>query len=655
MNPTDPAARGAEVEPETPDKPAWASDDSALLYHIDAWGQGFFSVGANGHVHVMPDRDVGHHVDLHEIVTGLVERGIETPVLIGFPELLKQRIADLERAFARAINDNDYRGDYRPAYPIKVNQQRWLVEQIESYGRQRRHGLEVGSKPELLAAMAVTAQTPDRMIICNGFKESRYAKHIMLATQLGRRAIAVIENLGELELILEQADAHGVRPHIGVRVNLSTSGSGRWQRSSGDRSKFGLSMPGVLRVVERLRDRDMLDCLELLHCHMGSQLNDIQVINHGINELTRVYVELSRLGVGLQFLDVGGGLGVDYNGSQPQWTFSTNYTLDEYASTVVYRIGSVCEEAGIEPPTIVTEAGRAMVCHHSVMVFNVLGCNRLDHFTAPDALPKGAPRVLQDLAYVCANIRQNNLLESYHDAQQGREEALTLFRVGHLSLEHRALADRLYWTACLTIRDQVRQLIAEDEVVPEELTDLEQHLCDTYFCNFSIFQSLPDAWAIDQVFPIMPIHRLDERPDRQTTLADITCDSDGTLACFVAEQQTQPTLPVHTLREGEPYYLATFLVGAYQETLGDLHNLFGDTHVVHVRVDPEGRWNVEEVIEGDTVQDVLGYLQYDAQQLYRNIRHNCERCVNEGRMSAAESRELLRAYQEGLSGYTYLE
>jgi len=636
---------------------SWSPADSAALYMVDGWGEDVFEVGANGHMMVMPHGPDGPRVDLYEIVQGLGDRGISTPVLIGFRDLLARRMRLMAEAFSDAISECEYQGSYAAVYPTKVNQHRYLVEQIERLGRELGFGLEVGSKPELLAVMGITSEAPDRLIICNGFKEAKYIRHYLLATKLGRRIVAVIENMSELEVIIREAGRAGIRPRIGVRVKLSRAGSGRWHESSGEKAKFGLAIPGVLEVVSRLRRAGMLECLELLHCHMGSQITDIQVVNSGVTELARIFVELQKLGTSLKYIDVGGGLGVDYDGSQTNWDFSTNYTLSEYAMTVVYRIQSVCDDAGIEHPTIITEAGRAMVCHHSVLVFDVLGASCIDRWAVARAeltrLAKDddLPRVVSDLVSAAQDVEPDTLLESYHDALQAHQEALTLFTVGHLSLEHRGLVDRLYWTVCLKIHALTRDLA----MVPEELTELEHKISDTYYCNLSVFQSLPDSWAIDQVFPLLPIQRLEEEPTRRATLADITCDSDGHIDHFVDLRDVASTLPVHELRPDEPYFMGAFLVGAYQETLGDLHNLFGDTHLVHITVDEQGAWSVEELVEGDTVNEVLSYLQYDHRQLYQAIRRDCERSVREGRMTAAESRTLLAAYDDGLTGYTYLE
>lgn len=654
-----PDARGdARTRPGI--SPAWSIEDAAELYQLRAWGKGFFDVEPGGHVVVRPTRDPKRQIDLHEVVAGLRERGFGTPVLLHFGDLLEQRLKDLHDAFAKAITDNAYRGDYQAVYPVKVNQQRRIVEEVRNYGAPLGFGLEVGSKPELLAVLGLTGAHPDRLIVCNGFKEARYIDFTMLAAKLGRRIIPVIENLAELRMILDSAERLSVRPRIGVRVNLSTSGVGRWRHSSGVKAKFGLSLPEVIEVVELLAARGMADCLELLHCHMGSQIHDIRQVNAGVNELARIHVELVRMGAGMKYLDVGGGLGIDYDGSQTNFEFSTNYTLAEYASNVVYRIQSVCDEAGVEHPTIITESGRAMAAQQSVLVFDVVGSNRLDRFAVPADVANSVrpaegeeepPRPLVDLLEAWQGVTERRLLECYHDALQARDEALSLFSLGYLTLEHRALADRLFWSTCLRIREKVRTM---DEV-PEELADLLPTLSDTYFCNLSVFQSLPDIWAIRQLFPIMPIHRLDERPTRQATLADLTCDSDGKIDRFVDHHDIKKALPLHDLRDGEQYLVGAFLVGAYQETLGDLHNLFGDTHVVHVKLDENGQWWIDEIVEGDTVREVLQYVHYEPDRLMAAVRRECERAVRDRAMTVSQSQSLLREYERGLAGYTYLE
>jgi arginine decarboxylase len=649
--------RATEVEPKATAGGGWTSTDSAELYRIEDWGMGFFRVADNGHLVVTPRRDPEQTIDLFEVVEGLAERGIKTPVTIGFPDLLECRMRDLSEAFRGAIDETGYRGGYSAVYPIKVNQHRHLVREVERLGRELGFGFEVGSKPELLAVMGMTVDTPDRLIVCNGFKEDRYIQHVMLATKLGREVVAVIESAHELELLIEHSKALDVRPLIGLRLKLQTPSSGRWSGTTGVKAKFGLDIPGILEVVERLRGEGMLDCLQMLHCHMGSQISDINVINKCMAELARVFVELWKLGAPLRFIDVGGGLGVDYEGTQSNSDFSVNYSLNEYAMTVVYRIMSVCDELDIPHPTIVTEAGRALVCHHSLIVFDVLASSRPDRWTDDDneltiaGAEAKPPRVLQDVVEAYRSVSEDRYLEAFHDAQQAREEATILFNVGNLSLSNRGLVERIYWSTCRKVLNHAREL----DPMPEELEELEVQLSDTCFCNLSVFQSVPDAWAVDQVFPVMPIHRLDEEPLRSATLVDITCDSDGKIDRFVDEVDVAPVIFVHERRANEPYYLAILLVGAYQETLGDLHNLFGDANLVHVRLDRDSRWFIAEEVEGDTVSDVLGYLQYDPRELYRAIRRDCERSVRAGRMTAAESRGLLAAYDRGLTGYTYLE
>ena len=505
--------------------------------------------------------------------------------------------------------------------------------------------------------MALTEDVRDRLIICNGFKDDSYIEAVILATKLGRAIIPVVENFSELSLILKYAERYQVRPQIGVRVKLASEGAGRWRDSAGEKSKFGLFISEILELFEILKNRDMLDCLKLVHCHPGSQLQDIRRVKEAINELAHVYGELKGMGAGLEYIDIGGGLGIDYDGSGTNFPSSMNYTLNEYASDVVYRIASVCNAREIPHPIIVSESGRAIAAHHSVLIFNTLGSSALDKFRVAGnvvqdyAGDEDVPQPVLDLFDAHRSVSERRLVECFHDAQQAREQALQMFNLGLLSLEFRGLAERLYWATCTKVRDISRRL---DEV-PEELEGLEAQLSDTYFCNFSVFQSLPDSWAIDQLFPIMPVHRLTERPTRNAVLADITCDSDGKIDRFVSLRDVQRTLVLHDLIEGEEYYLAAFLVGAYQETLGDLHNLFGDTHVVHIRLHDEGGWWIEEIVKGDTASEVLGYMQYDVERLFPQLSRDCERAVREGRMSLAESQALRRFYESELNGYTYLE
>ena len=635
----------------------WRVEDSLELYHVEAWGKGYFGINDSGHVVVRPDTTERHEIDLYEVVEGLQARDLTTPVVVRFSDILAHRLRRLHDAFAQAITENDYKNRYAAVYPIKVNQQRLVVEEVYRYGQKFGFGLEVGSKPELLAVMAMTENAPDRLIVCNGFKDDSYTEAVTLATKLGRTIIPVVENFEELGLILNHAQAYQVRPRIGVRVKLFSEGSGRWSASAGEKSKFGLFITEILELFNVLKQHDMLDCLQLVHCHPGSQLQDIRRVKDAINELAHVYAELKLMGAGLQYIDVGGGLGVDYDGSGTNFPSSMNYTLNEYASDVVYRIASVCNLRDIPHPMIVSESGRAVAAYHSVLIFDALGSSALDKFrvTGDRAEDYGGdeelPQPVQDLFEAYRAVSERRLVECYHDALTAREQVLQMFNLGLLSLEFRALAERLYWATCAKIRDSCRKL----ERLPEELEDLESILSDTYFCNFSVFQSLPDSWAIDQLFPIMPIHRLHERPTRTAVLADITCDSDGKIDRFVSLRDVKRTLEVHDLKADERYYLAVFLVGAYQETLGDLHNLFGDTHVVHVRLHDEGGWWIEEIVKGDTANKVLEYMEYDVAELYPALARDCERAIRDGRMTLAESQALKRFYERELDGYAYLE
>jgi arginine decarboxylase len=635
----------------------WRIEDSLDLYNVAAWGKGYFSINDAGHVVVRPDTTQEREIDLLEVVEGLQARDLSTPVVVRFSDILAHRLKRLHDAFASAIAENDYQNRYAAVFPIKVNQQRLVVEEVYRYGREYGFGLEVGSKPELLAVMAMTENAPERLIVCNGFKDDSYIEAVTLATKLGRTIIPVVENFEELGLILKHAAAYQVRPRIGVRVKLSSEGSGRWSTSSGDKSKFGLFITEILEMFNVLKSHDMLDCLQLVHCHPGSQLQDIRRVKDAINELAHVYAELKLMGAGLRYIDVGGGLGVDYDGSGTNFASSMNYTLQEYASDVVYRVGSVCNARDIPHPMIVSESGRATAAYHSVLIFDALGSSALDKFRVTgyeaEDYPgdEELPQPVQDLFEAFRAVSERRLVECYHDALTAREQVLQMFNLGLLTLEFRGLAERLYWATCAKIRDACRKL----EQLPEELEDLEAILSDTYFCNFSVFQSLPDSWAIDQLFPILPIHRLDERPTRTAVLADITCDSDGKIDHFVSMRDVKRTLELHELRGGEKYYLAAFLVGAYQETLGDLHNLFGDTHVVHVRLHDEGGWWIEEIVKGDTANKVLEYMEYDVAELYPALARDCERAIRDGRMTIAESQALKRFYESELDGYAYLE
>jgi arginine decarboxylase len=635
----------------------WTAEDSAELYQVGAWGKGYFGINEAGHVVVRPDTTDAREIDLYEVVQGLKARDLTTPVVVRFSDILAHRLRHLADAFAQAIAENDYDNAYAAVFPIKVNQQRLVVEEVFRYGAAHGFGLEVGSKPELLAVMAMTEGASDRLIICNGFKDDSYIETAVLATKLGRTIIPVVENFSELHLILKHAEKYGVRPRIGVRVKLSSEGSGRWRDSAGEKSKFGLFITEILEAVEVLRGRGMLDCLQLVHCHPGSQLQDIRRVKDAINELAHVYAELSNLGAGLRYIDVGGGLGVDYDGSGTNFPSSMNYTVNEYANDVVYRIASVCNARGIAHPMIVSESGRAIAAQHSVLIFNTLGTSALDRFRVTGNPAQDydgdddLPQPVLDLFEAYRTISARRLVECYHDALTAREQVLQMFNLGLISLRVRGLAERLYWATCARIRDFCRRT----GEVPDELAGLEEILSDIYFCNFSVFQSLPDSWAIDQLFPIMPIHRLTECPGRKGVLADITCDSDGKIDRFVSLREVKRTLELHEVGESDEYYLAAFLVGAYQETLGDLHNLFGDTHVVHIRLHEGGGWAIDEIVKGDTANKVLEYMEYDVEELYPALARDCERAIRDGRMTIGESQALKRFYEGELNGYAYLE
>jgi arginine decarboxylase len=627
---------------------SWGVHDASEMYEVSRWGHGYFSVSDAGHVQVHPTKDPAAAIDLKELIDRLQLRGIHLPVLVRFTDILRHRLGEIHAAFQSAIAQNQYQGAYNCVYPIKVNQQRQVVEEVMDFGRPFGFGLEAGSKPELLAVVAMADN--DTPIICNGFKDAEYIETAMLAQKIGRKIIPVVEKYTELGLILDAAEKAGVRPRIGIRVKLAARGSGRWQSSGGFRSKFGLTITEIMRALEDLKARGMEDCFKLLHFHLGSQITNIRIVKGALNEAARVYTQLARLGAGLEYLDVGGGLGVDYDGSRTNFESSMNYTLEEYANDVIYHVQTVCDEAGVPHPTIVSESGRAVVAYHSVLVFNVLGVSGFGDEKVPTAADPEWEQPLVDLFETYNTVSSRNALEAFHDAQQALDMALSLFSGGYLPLEQRSLAENLFW-AIGTKLQKISQTLAE---VPEDLQSLDEQLSDTYFCNFSLFQSIPDSWAIKQLFPVMPIHRLDEKPTKPAVLGDITCDSDGKLDRFVDRRDVKKTLPLHTVN-GEPYYLGVFLVGAYQEILGDLHNLFGDTHAVHVSLDPNGGARLDTLIKGDTVSEVLNYVEFDADMLLGKLRTDVETALREGRVDYEGAGRLLRFYEEGLQGYTYLE
>jgi len=626
----------------------WTTTEAAELYDVASWGKGYFSVGENGNLLVHPTKEQSRAIDLKELVDTLQWRGISLPILIRFAGILKHRLSEMNQAFESSIREHGYNGKYCCVYPIKVNQQRQVVEEVFQFGRAYNFGLEAGSKPELLAVLAIADN--DTPIICNGFKDDEYIEMVMLAKKIGRRITPVVEKFTELDLIMKHAEQVGVKPSIGLRVKLASRGSGKWKSSGGYRSKFGLTVSEALAAVDVLKQRGMEDCLHLLHFHLGSQITNIRQIKAAVIEAARIYVDLKKLGTGLCYLDVGGGLGIDYDGSQTDFGSSVNYTLEEYARDVVYHIQSICDEGEVPHPNIISESGRAVAAYHSVLVFNVVGVSGFGEAELPSSLPEDSEQPLIDLFEANRSITKKNLLEAYHDAQQALDSALNLFSLGYLTLQQRSLAENFYWAICRKILKYASEL----EYFPEELEGLDGMLSDTYFCNFSLFQSMPDSWAVKQLFPIMPVHRLNESPSRQAVLGDISCDSDGKVDQFIDRRDVKKTLPLHPLNGG-PYILGAFLLGAYQEILGDLHNLFGDTNAVHVNLDDQGDVVLETVVQGDTVREVLNYVQYSVQSLVDAFRKDVELAVREQRIGYEESGRLLRFYEEGLQGYTYLE
>jgi arginine decarboxylase len=628
----------------------WSPADSVDLYNIRGWGNNYFSINDAGCIVVHPGGPDSPVIDLKELVDEVRERGISPPLLIRFSEIIKARVCELNEAFGCAIREYGFKGTYRGVYPIKVNQDRYLVERLVEYGRPYHFGLEAGSKPELLAVMAML-EDPEALIVCNGYKDEEYIETALLASKLGRHVIMVVEKPSELPLIQQMSQKMGVRPRIGIRSRLSAKGAGHWEASGGDRSKFGLSGRDLLHAMEFLKENDLLDTFELLHFHLGSQISSIRSVKDGLREAAQVYVNLVEMGAPLGYLDVGGGLGVDYDGSQTNFTSSLNYTLQEYANDIVFGLMEVCDAKGVPHPTIVSESGRATVAHHAVLVMDVLGVSEFEVGKLPRKAPADAEPSLRNLFETYKEVSRKNVLESYHDAISYRDECQSLFNLGHLSLEYRGLAEDLFWATCQKILRITRTL----PQVPEDLEGLERQLADTYFCNFSVFQSVPDSWAIDQLFPVMPIHRLDEEPSNRAVLADITCDSDGKIDHFIDRRDVKDVLELHDYHHGQPYYLGIFLVGAYQEILGDLHNLFGDTNTVHVSLDPVDDYKIEGVVNGDTVSDVLRYVRYSREDLVARVRRATEAALRAKKMTFEESRHLLRRYEEGLSGYTYLE
>lgn len=626
----------------------WTTEESIKLYSVTNWSSDFFSVNSQGNVVVQPKGAQGPKIDLLELLKDLQHRGLRTPLLIRFPDILASRLHTINGAFQRAIREYDYRGRYRGVYPIKVNQQRHIVKEMVEHGAPFALGLEAGSKPELLISLALL-ETPNALIICNGYKDRAYLETALLAQRLGRYPVIVIDRQNELDLLIKTARELNIRPHIGIRARLSTKGAGKWVESTGERSKFGLSASEIMAAIERLRAEDMLDCLELLHFHIGSQITAIRAHKDALREATRIFVELCQMGAKLKIIDVGGGLGIDYDGSKTNFHSSKNYSVQEYANSVIGAVQEACDENDVPHPDIVTESGRSLVAHHSVLIFDVLGVNEILTGKTPEPVTEDDQRVLQELAEVAATVTHKNLSESYHNSLQLKEEATTLFTLGHMSLRDRARAESWFHHCA----EKILNLLRELDEIPEEFESLEKELADTYFGNFSVFQSAPDHWAVKQLFPVMPIHRLQEEPTRRGVFADLTCDSDGKIDRFIDQREIKKVLELHPWND-KPYYIGIFLVGAYQEILGDLHNLFGDTDAVHVNIDDDGLYSVEHVVEGDSVDEVLSYVQYDRSLLIETVRRTIEKAMRSGDISLEDSARLRRHYEQGLQEYTYL-
>lgn len=628
----------------------WQVEDSIELYGINAWGAGYFNVSDKGEVVVCPSGPQGPQIPLVEIIGGLKERGYDMPVLLRVENILNSRLTKLHDSFRKAIRELGYNGEYRGVFPIKVNQQHQVVERIAQFGARYHHGLEVGSKAELIAAVSLMRDR-EACLICNGYKDEEFIDLGLEAARLGFNVFFVLEMPGELELILDRAEARGVRPNIGARAKLSVKASGHWTDSGGERSTFGLSSSQLVDVVDVLKNRNMLDCFKLLHYHLGSQISNIRDIRTGAMEAARLYAGLAEEGAPMGYLNLGGGLAVDYDGSHTNFVSSRNYNLDEYCADVVETIMSVLDEKGIQHPHIITESGRATVAYYSVLLFNILDVNVIEEVRLPDELPADTPEACRNLKETLANISLRNLQESYNDAIFYRDEIRRMFSTGGVSLRQKTLAERYFWAIIMKIAVEKNKL----KNIPRDLQDIDANLADIYYGNFSVFQSLPDSWAIDQLFPIMPIHRLDEFPSRQGIISDITCDSDGKIAHFIDPQGMKRTLELHPLREGEEYYLGAFLVGAYQETMGDLHNLLGDTNVVSIRASDDGSYEYVREIRGDTVADVLGYVEYEPRRILEDLRSAAELAVREGRISPSERYAIMQTFENGLRGYTYFE
>ncbi|MBQ7684579.1 MAG: biosynthetic arginine decarboxylase [Bacteroidaceae bacterium] len=627
----------------------WRIEDSEELYNIKGWGVNYFGINEKGHVYVTPKKD-SVQVDLKEVVDHLTSRHVTAPMLLRFPDILDNRIEKTDECFRKAAKEYDYHGEHFIIVPIKVNQMRPVVEEIISHGKRYNLGLEAGSKPELHAVLA-TNMDSDSLIICNGHKDQNFIELALLAQKMGKRVFLVIEKLPELRIIAETAAKLGLRPNLGIRIKLASSGAGKWEESGGDASKFGLNSSELLTALQLLDEMEMSDCLKLIHFHIGSQITKIRRISTALREMAQFYAQLHAMGFNIEFVDCGGGLGVDYDGTRSSNSESSvNYSIQEYVNDCIYTLVETADRNHIPHPNIITEGGRSLTAHHSVLIVDVL-----ESVSAPQMPEDFQPgpddhKLVHDLTEIWDKLSSRSMLEDWHDAEDIREEALDLFRHGIIDLKTRAQIESLYWA----ISHEIAELAHHQKHVPDELRKLDRQMADKYFCNFSLFQSMPDSWALDQLFPIMPIARLEEQPTRSAMLQDITCDSDGKISAYVNGGQQTSYLPLHPIRPDEHYYVGVFLVGAYQEILGNMHNLFGDTNAVHISVDGEG-YTIEQVIDGETVADVLEYVQYDPKKLVRRLEIWVSRAIKDGKITAAEGKEFISNYRSGLYGYTYLE
>ena len=627
----------------------WTIEDSKELYNICGWGTSYFGINGKGDVYVTPCKD-NTQIDLRDIMDELALRDINAPVLLRFPDILDNRIEKTASCFQKAKEEYGYKGENFVIYPIKVNQMQPVVEEIISHGKKFNLGLEAGSNPELHAVIAVQAQS-DSLIICNGYKDESYIELALLAQKMGKRIFIVVEKLNELDIIEKVAKKLNVKPNIGIRIKLASSGSGKWAESGGDASKFGLTSAELLTALKKIDEMGFHDYLRLIHFHIGSQITKIRRIQTALREAAQFYISLHKMGYNVDFVDCGGGLGVDYDGTRSSSSESSvNYSIQEYVNDCVYTFVDAANKNNIEHPNLITESGRSLSAHHSVLVIDVLETASLPEMPEEFEAKETDHQLVKDLYEIWDNLNPRNMLEDWHDAEQIREEALQLFSHGIVDLKTRAEIEAMYWSVCHEINNLAKHM----KHVPEELRGLDKILADKYFCNFSLFQSLPDSWAIDQLFPIMPIQRLNERPTRNATLQDITCDSDGKIANFVTDGHIGNVLPLHPLKKNEPYYLGVFLVGAYQEILGDMHNLFGDTNAAHISV-KDGKYSIDQIFDGETVEEVLDYVQYNPKKLVRQLEQWVTKSVKEGKISLDEGKEFLGTYRNGLFGYTYLQ